>query len=306
MGVSENIPTDTKDARSTLNGIPSVPISSFKDSAFIRLSKGNAIRIVSDSILSSASINPLNAYESGNNLIIENMVRQGVGVGFLPATRAVTGQNDITFFRTNTRYYVNLGLILKKGAELTEPIRYFAYLAHQADRKKGQYLATGIADFAITATNDLSNTLLGYIPLREAELQLALPYGHPMISRFRKEGVRFSCLAEDIFILPESQTFSRQLSSRIFQQNRFIPRSIREVSEIESAVELMISGNGICFVPKSFDPKGRYVSFSLTPEANYHIVIAYPKSMVFSPAIKDLLMILMKAYDNYVKETAVS
>jgi len=163
------------------------------------------------------------------------------------------------------------------------------------------YLANGIADFAITATSDLSNTLLSYIPLRTTELELALPYGHPMINRFRKEGVSFECLSEDIFILPPNETVVRQLSSRIFQQNRFIPRSIREVSEIESAIELMLSGNGICFVPKFHEANNRYVAFSLVPGAVYHIVITYPKSKVISTALKDLLMILMKTYDSYIE-----
>jgi len=141
LNVPEEIPVTDPDSRSVLNSLPSVPISSFKDSAFVRLSKGNAIRIVSDGILASAGINPLNAYETGNNLIIENMVKQGVGVGFLPATRVIINQKDIAFFRTDTRYYVNLGLILKKGTEISEAIRYFAFLAYQADRKTRIYHA---------------------------------------------------------------------------------------------------------------------------------------------------------------------
>lgn len=46
------------------------------------------------------------------------------------------------------------------------------------------YLLNGQADIAVVSTKELSNSLLSFIPLRDEELKLVLPFGHPAIHSF--------------------------------------------------------------------------------------------------------------------------
>lgn len=161
------------------------------------------------------------------------------------------------------------------------------------------YLSNGIADFAVTATRDFSSSLLGYLPLRDDEMVLALPYGHPLAHKFRQHGVNFHLLQGELFILQQYGSFFNNYAHAVFQENQFNPDRFIEVSEISSVIEMIHNKQGIGFVPARFPSKGRYLSFSLQPPASYHLAIAYLNRNHLSPLVRELMIQLLQQYDQY-------
>ncbi len=123
--------------------LSAVSILDFKDDSFVLLSPGTTIRSVSDNIFATAGIHPLIIFETSNNLVIASMVRQGAGIGFLPRSMVQFDDRDIVYLSLRPQYFMNLGLIIKKGRTLRTPERYIAYLVMKQDRIQPLYLPGG-------------------------------------------------------------------------------------------------------------------------------------------------------------------
>lgn len=161
------------------------------------------------------------------------------------------------------------------------------------------YLINGMADLAVTPTKELSNSMLGFLPLCDEELQLAVPYGHPMISQFRKSGVNFDFLENDFFILHQEGSFLYNAVQDLFHQKQFRPKSFCEVSETDVAISMVSNHHGISFIPKSQFSNGKYIPFSLNPPEIYHIAISYRKDNLLTGALRELIILLLKQYEAY-------
>lgn len=98
------------------------------DSPFILMTPGTSIRKISDYIFAQAGFTPTVVYESGNNTVVQNMVRGGSGIGFQPRSLARLNDPDIAYLSLSPRVFLDLCIILKKGTVLTESERYFIYL----------------------------------------------------------------------------------------------------------------------------------------------------------------------------------
>ena len=61
------------------------------------MSPGSSIRTISDYIFHQAGFSPTVVFESGNNLVIRNMVRNGSGIGFQPRSTALMDDPDIAY-----------------------------------------------------------------------------------------------------------------------------------------------------------------------------------------------------------------
>jgi len=117
-----------------------VSIEAFSDDSFLLMSPGSTIRRISDAIFLAAGIHPLMVFESNNNLIIANMIRQGAGIGFLPRSQVNPQDPELAFFSLNPGVYINLGIILKKGTILSEPVSYLAYLLFRQNPREDFYI----------------------------------------------------------------------------------------------------------------------------------------------------------------------
>lgn len=106
----------------------SVSINEFSDSPFIIMSPGSSVRAVSDYIFSQAGFHPTVVFESGNNIVIRNMICGGAGVGFLPISFAIEHSSDIVYFSLSPRISLDLCVILRKNHVLLASERYFIYL----------------------------------------------------------------------------------------------------------------------------------------------------------------------------------
>lgn len=108
--------------------LPQAEPLELSDSPFILMTPGTSIRKISDYIFAQAGFTPTVVYESGNNTVVQNMVRGGSGVGFQPRSLARLNDPDIACLSLSPRVFLDLCIILKKGIVLTESERYFIYL----------------------------------------------------------------------------------------------------------------------------------------------------------------------------------
>lgn len=108
--------------------LPQAAPAELSDSPFILMTPGTSIRKISDYIFAQAGFTPTVVYESGNNTVVQNMVRGGSGVGFQPRSIARLKDPDIACLSLSPRVFLDLCIILKKGTVLNESERYFVYL----------------------------------------------------------------------------------------------------------------------------------------------------------------------------------
>ena len=119
--------------------LAALEIHQLADTPFVLLSPGTTIRAISDNIFSTAGIRPTIVFESNNNLVIFNMIRQGAGAGFLPRSSMSDTASDIVYFSLSPKYYLSLSIIVKKNRTLTEAERYLAYLIIRRDKDNPLY-----------------------------------------------------------------------------------------------------------------------------------------------------------------------
>lgn len=118
---------------------PDADIRDFWDSPFVLMAPGTTVRSISDNICSKADFHPTVVFETNNNLVLSNMIRQGAGVGFLPRSSMVEGAGDIVYFSLRPKYYLGLGIITARNRPLTQPERYLAYLVIKRDKDNPLY-----------------------------------------------------------------------------------------------------------------------------------------------------------------------
>jgi DNA-binding transcriptional LysR family regulator len=161
------------------------------------------------------------------------------------------------------------------------------------------YLLNGQADIAVVSTKELSNSLLPFIPLRDEELKLVLPFGHPAIHSFLRNGIHFDALEQDFFVLHQEGSFLHHEEMNIFRKASFSPSNFCEVSETEVALSMVENRKGVAFIPASQLEEGKGIAFSLAPEEIYHIAVAYRKDTMLTGALREFSMLLLENYDAY-------
>lgn len=156
------------------------------------------------------------------------------------------------------------------------------------------YLLNGQADIAVVSTKELSNSLLSFIPLRDEELKLVLPFGHPAIHSFLRNGIHFDALEQDFFVLHQEGSFLHHEEMNIFRKASFSPSNFCEVSETEVALSMVENRKGVAFIPASQLEEGKGIAFSLAPEEIYHIAVAYRKDTMLTGALREFSMLCLK------------
>lgn len=120
--------------------LTAMDIREFADTPFVLLSPGTTIRAISDNIFSTAGLRPTVVFETNNNLVLSNMIRQGAGAGLLPRSAMVKDACDIVYFSLSPKYYLELSIITAKNRVLSEAERYFAYLVIKKDMHNPLYV----------------------------------------------------------------------------------------------------------------------------------------------------------------------
>lgn len=97
----------------------SIPIQAFRDTPFILPSQKNNIRIVAEKLFQSAGFAPVIAFESGNGMTVDAMIRKGAGVGFI-SSRYVKPTAELAYFRLDPPCFEISYLRYKRGRLLTD------------------------------------------------------------------------------------------------------------------------------------------------------------------------------------------
>lgn len=88
---------------------------------------------------------------------------------------------------------------------------------------------------------------IGWVPLLNEEIYLAVPPDHPLAER---ESIHLSEVAHDSFISLKPGDSFRDLTDRFCRQAGFAPRIVFEGDETETIRGLVRAGLGVCFIPR--------------------------------------------------------
>ncbi len=161
------------------------------------------------------------------------------------------------------------------------------------------YVMGGMADLAVMASREPTHSMLEFIPIRKDELLLALPEDHAAVQAFSKTGrAQIAALAEEWFILNQSDSLFRTLESRIFAGCSFTPRVLCEIADLEASLNMVANHKGLAFVPRSTHEAEGIRCFSLDPSQEFYVGAAYHKGKTLSRPINDLIRILLRIYDR--------
>jgi DNA-binding transcriptional LysR family regulator len=123
---------------------------------------------------------------------------------------------------------------------------------------------------------------LSITPLRSEELLLALPPNHRLIG---SSTVQLSELEGETFIEYPSGWGIRQGIDALFASERLSRRSVLEVADIPTVLDLVCSGRGAAFViPATATGTGRPPLVRVTPSPRFEVVLARPAASPPRPA----------------------
>lgn len=126
---------------------PSIDIRRFADTPFVMWGDQTTNSRITKSFLARSDITPTVVYESNNALLIDGMLRTGIGVGFLPASFCLPGQDRVYFSMTPPLRSL-VGVFYSKEHVLTKAQRYFIYLITRLQAKSSQNGRTYLNDTA--------------------------------------------------------------------------------------------------------------------------------------------------------------
>ncbi|MGW7008698.1 LysR family transcriptional regulator [Streptomyces sp. NPDC054933] len=106
-------------------------------------------------------------------------------------------------------------------------------------------LLDGTAEAIITSPRP-SDPQLGWMPLHDERLHLAVPADHPLADRAH---VRLGDLADERFIIMRPKLGLRQITCQIFHRAGMTPDVVSECTEISTIKGLVASGLGVAVVP---------------------------------------------------------
>nr|WP_202447837.1 LysR family transcriptional regulator [Streptomyces sp. SID5468] len=106
-------------------------------------------------------------------------------------------------------------------------------------------LLEGAVDAAVTSPRP-SDRRIGWLPLCDEPLRLAVPAGHPLAGRAE---VRLAELADERLIIMGRALGLRQITCQIFHRAGVTPAVTAESGEVATIVSLVAAGVGISVVP---------------------------------------------------------
>lgn len=112
--------------------LPVADLMRFADAPFVLLPSGVPARVLADEIFSEAGIHPTIVFETSNNLLLCQMIANGVGAGIGPLSIFQNyAPGSIVCFALRPAKSLRLGVRFAPGHVLTEAERYLIYLAMQ-------------------------------------------------------------------------------------------------------------------------------------------------------------------------------
>ncbi|MDO4266823.1 MAG: LysR family transcriptional regulator [Eubacteriales bacterium] len=112
-----------------------------------------------------------------------------------------------------------------------------------------QYLSRQMADIGVFPVCQNLPSQLGCVFLDQSEYRLVLPPNHPLADQFRRNGIDFSALMEETFILHQNFSLYSTMQQQLLEQSRFHPKKILYGYSMQSILRMVRSGAGITFLP---------------------------------------------------------
>lgn len=106
---------------------PRLNLEEFRDSPFVLMSPGSTAGRVSRQLFSRCGLDPVTVFQTGNVIMVRDMIRSGAGVGLIPSYYAQPTE-EVTYFRLKDPGYIVFSAVWKESRELTRPERYILYL----------------------------------------------------------------------------------------------------------------------------------------------------------------------------------
>lgn len=126
---------------------PVIDIRKFMDTSFVMWGNETTNRRITEDFLHRNGITPTIVYESNNALLINNMLLNGIGVGFLPSSFCEPEQNRV-YFSMNPPLHSLVGVFYRKDHVLTQAQRYFIYLITRLQARNSSHGRTYLNSLA--------------------------------------------------------------------------------------------------------------------------------------------------------------
>ncbi|PSM52269.1 transcriptional regulator, LysR family [Campylobacter blaseri] len=155
-------------------------------------------------------------------------------------------------------------------------------------------------DFGIF-TLPIETDEISYEIIKKEKTYLAVSLNHKLSKKFQNSNekypkIKLSSLKKEKFILPRDSQRTRGLIDKIFLKNNFKPKISCEVESFSIAIQMVISGLGICFINSQFiteDIKNSIKLFDIDePDLDKTLVLAYKKDKKLSKIFFELLDII--------------
>lgn len=104
----------------------STHIRAFEDTPFVLWDDHTTNSLIVNNYLESANIVPTVVYKSNNAKLIDSMLENGAGIGFLPDSYCRPSTSRV-YFSLEPRLFSHVGTFCNKNKPLSDPQRYFLY-----------------------------------------------------------------------------------------------------------------------------------------------------------------------------------
>ncbi|MDO4266834.1 MAG: LysR family transcriptional regulator [Eubacteriales bacterium] len=115
---------------------PVIDIHEFNDTPFVFWGPQTTNRVLVDDFFQRNHMTPTIVYESNNALLVDGMMKNGIGAGFLPAAFCKPGLNRV-YFSVRPSLRTLVGIFYRNDHILTRAQRYFIYLVSLLQLKTG-------------------------------------------------------------------------------------------------------------------------------------------------------------------------
>lgn len=136
----------------------SIDILRFQDTPFVMWGSETTNKKVVQRMFHDVNMEPTIVYESNNVMLIDNMIQNGVGVGFLPRVYCKPNQNRV-YFSLTPPLTCNIGSCYRKSETLSEPQRYFIYLITKLRLLSSDGNSLNFNDLAMDILNEFTEDI---------------------------------------------------------------------------------------------------------------------------------------------------
>ncbi|MBQ8093331.1 MAG: LysR family transcriptional regulator [Clostridia bacterium] len=138
-----------------------VALDQFRDMPFVLQGKKHSIRRIADDLFAKAGFLPLIAFESNDVFLLDAMLHQAIGAGFVSRIH-VSPCDDLVYLHLNPPVYQFSHIRYPKGHELTQAERYLAGLIirHRLSDSRYERLDCPEADALLSAVESSKPVML--------------------------------------------------------------------------------------------------------------------------------------------------